>query len=116
MNKAFRILIVLIAIGIAVWGFSSTYVWYFRYSREDRALTNLTSEELVEYPEEKRLQIKEMKALRGRIINLGLDLQGGIYMVLEPDYVELQERAGRELTPEEVKDNAACHGDTEKQD
>jgi preprotein translocase subunit SecD len=104
MNKAFRILIVLIAIGIAVWGFSSTYVWYFRYSREDRALTNLTSEELVEYPEEKRLQIKEMKALRGRIINLGLDLQGGIYMVLEPDYVELQERAGRELTPEEVKD------------
>ncbi len=104
MNKAFRILIVLIAVGIAVWGFSSTYIWYFRYTREDRALTNLTAEELVEYPEEKRLQIKEMKALRGRIINLGLDLQGGIYMVLEPDYVELEERAGRELAPEEVKD------------
>ena len=64
MNKAFRITIVLIAIGIAVWGFSSTYTWYFRYSKEDRALTNLTAEGLVEYPEEKRLQIKEMKTLR----------------------------------------------------
>jgi preprotein translocase subunit SecD len=104
MNKAFRILIVLIAIGIAVWGFSSTYTWYFRYSKEDRALTNLTAEVLVEYPEEKRLQIKEMKTLRGRIINLGLDLQGGIYMVLEPDYEELQRRAGRELTSDEIRD------------
>ena len=104
MNKAFRILIVLIAIGIAVWGFSSTYIWYFRYSKEDRALTNLTAEKLAQYPEEKRLQIKEMKTLRGRIINLGLDLQGGIYMVLEPDYEELQRRAGRELTPDEIRD------------
>ncbi len=104
MNKAFRILIVFIAIGIAVWGFSSTYIWYFRYSREDRALTNLTAEELAQYPEEKRLQIKEMKTLRGRIINLGLDLQGGIYMVLEPDYEELQRRAGRELTSDEIRD------------
>jgi preprotein translocase subunit SecD len=104
MNKAFRILIVLVAIGIAVWGFSSTYIWYFRYSKEDRDLTNLTAEKLAQYPEEKRLQIKEMKTLRGRIINLGLDLQGGIYMVLEPDYKELQRRAGRELTSDEIRD------------
>jgi preprotein translocase subunit SecD len=87
-----------------VWGFSSTYIWYFRYSKEDRALTNLTAEELVKYSGDKRLQIKEMKALRGRIINLGLDLQGGIYMVLEPDYEELRKRAGGELTSEEMND------------
>ena len=104
MNKAFRILIVLVAIGVAVWGFSSTYTWYFRFSKEDRALTNLTAEELVQFNEEKRLQIKEMKTLRGRIINLGLDLQGGIYMVLEPDYEELERRAGGELTSEEMAD------------
>ena len=42
MNKVFRVVIVLIAIGIALWGFSSTYIWYFRYSKEDRELTNLT--------------------------------------------------------------------------
>ena len=104
MNKVFRILIVLIAIGIAAWGFSSTYIWYFRYSREDRALTNLTAVDLVQYSEDKRLQIKEMKTLRGRIINLGLDLQGGIYMVLEPDYDELRKRAGGELTADELGD------------
>ena len=86
MNKAFRILLVLLAIGIAVWGFSYTYKWYFVYSEEDRALANLTAEELVNYSDERRIEIKEMKKLRSRIINLGLDLQGGINMVLEPDY------------------------------
>jgi preprotein translocase subunit SecD len=105
MNKLFRILIVLIVIGVAVWGFSSTYIWYFRYSREDRDLTNLTAEELTYLPEEKRLEIKEKKKLRSRIINLGLDLQGGIYMVLEPDYEEMKRRrGGEELTQTEVKD------------
>jgi preprotein translocase subunit SecD len=104
MNKAFRLLIILIAIGIATWGFSYTYIWYFKYTKEDRALTNLTAEQLVKYPEEKRLQIKNMKKLRSRIINLGLDLQGGIYMVLEPDYQELEKRQGSALTPDEMKD------------
>jgi preprotein translocase subunit SecD len=104
MNKAFRILIVLITIGVAGWGFSSTYLWYFRYSKEDRELTNLTAEELMQYSEETRLRIRDMKSLRTRIINLGLDLQGGIYMVLEPDYEELEKRAGGKLTPDEIKD------------
>jgi preprotein translocase subunit SecD len=104
MNKAFRILIVLIAIGVAGWGFSSTFLWYFKYSKEDRDLTNLTAEQLVQYPEDTRVRIKQMKSLRTRIINLGLDLQGGLYMVLEPDYEELERRAGGKLSPEEVKD------------
>jgi len=104
MNKAFRILIVLITIGIAGWGFSSTFIWNFRYTKDDRALTNLTAEQLINYPEEKRLKIKEMKKLRSRIINLGLDLRGGIYMVLEPDYEELEKRHGGKLTTDEMKD------------
>jgi preprotein translocase subunit SecD len=105
MNKAFRIFIVLVAVGIAVWGFSYTYKWYFVYSEEDRELANLTSLELADYPEEKRLQIKEMKQLRSRIINLGLDLKGGLYMVLEPDYEELKKRSGgEELTQAELSD------------
>jgi preprotein translocase subunit SecD len=104
MNKAFRILIVLIAIGIAVWGFSYTYIWYFRYGREERALSNLTAEELMRYPEDKRTEIREMKSLRTRIISLGLDLQGGIYLVLEPDYEELERRLERELTQVEIRD------------
>jgi preprotein translocase subunit SecD len=105
MSKTFRIFIVLIAIGIAVWGFYPTYRWYFRFSNEDRELANLPAEELANYPEDKRLAIREMKKLRSRIINLGLDLQGGIYMVLEPDYQELQKRAGgTPLTQTEIRD------------
>jgi preprotein translocase subunit SecD len=105
MNKLLRIFIILIAIGVAVWGFSNTYIWYFSLSKEDRELTNLTAEELTYLPEEKRLDIKEKKKLRSRIINLGLDLQGGIYMVLEPDYEELKERrGGEELSQADVRD------------
>lgn len=105
MNKIFRILITLIAIGVAAWGFSYTYTWYFRFSKEDRDLTNLTAEQLMSLPEQRRLDIREKKKLRSRIINLGLDLQGGIYMVLEPDYEELKRRrGGEELSQEDVRD------------
>jgi len=104
MNKTFRILIVLVVIGIAVWGFYPTFNWYFQYSEEDRELANLTAEELLNYPEDRRLAIKDMKKLRTRIINLGLDLQGGMYMVLEPDYQELERRTGATLTQEELRD------------
>jgi len=105
MNRFFRLFIVLVVVGIATWGFSYTYIWYFRYSKEDRELANLTASQLAKLPDAKRQQIKEMKKLRSRIINLGLDLQGGLYMVLEPDYQELKKRrGGEELTPDEVKD------------
>ncbi|MFW6139052.1 MAG: preprotein translocase subunit SecD, partial [Spirochaetota bacterium] len=105
MNKAFRVLVVLIAIGIAGWGLSYTFRWYFGYSKEERQLTNLTAEQLAEYPDQKRLKIQEMQELRSRIINLGLDLQGGLYMVLQPDYEELKKRRGGEnLSQSEIKD------------
>jgi preprotein translocase subunit SecD len=105
MSKALRIFVVLIAVAFGVWGFSYTYKWYFRFSEDDRALASLTAEELADYPTEKRLEIKAMKQLRSRIINLGLDLQGGMYLVLEPDYEELRKRSGSvELSQDDVKD------------
>jgi preprotein translocase subunit SecD len=105
MSKALRIFVVLLAVAFGVWGFSYTYRWYFRFSEDDRALASLTAEELAGYPTEKRLEIKAMKQLKTRIINLGLDLQGGMYLVLEPDYEELRKRSGSvELSQEDVKD------------
>jgi preprotein translocase subunit SecD len=105
MSKALRIFVVLLAVAFGVWGFSYTYKWYFRFSEDDRALASLTAEELADYPTEKRLEIKAMKQLRSRIINLGLDLQGGMYLVLEPDYEELRKRSGSvELSQDDVKD------------
>jgi len=105
MSKLFRIIIILALIAFATWGLSYTYLWYFKYSDKDRELANLTAEQLVSYPEDLREKIKEMKALRSRIINLGLDLQGGIYMVLEPDLEKLKEKMGSaELSQEDIKD------------
>ena len=104
MNKLFRTFLVLIVIAIAAWGFSYSYTWYFRYTKDDRARTNLTAAQLVSLPEKLRKKIRNMKKLRSRIINLGLDLQGGLYMVLQPDYAELKKRrGGEELSQADVK-------------
>lgn len=105
MSKLFRIIIILALLAFAAWGLSYTYMWYFKYTDKDRELANLTSEQLVSYPEDVREKIKKMKALRSRIINLGLDLQGGIYMVLQPDLEKLKERMGSaQLSQEDIKD------------
>ncbi len=104
MSKLFRVFIVLIVVAIAAWGFSYTYIWYFKYPKKDRELTNLPASQLANLPEKERVKIKEMKKLRSRIINLGLDLQGGLYMVLQPDYEEMKKKLGKEPTQEDIKD------------
>jgi len=106
MSKLLRISIVLVVIGVAVWGFSYTYKWYFVVPDKERELTRLTADELKDYPPATRLKLKELKNLRSRIINLGLDLQGGIYMVIEPDYEEIKKRHPEEkITAEDIKDS-----------
>ncbi len=61
------------------------------FRSEDEALRNIQ-----EYYREKILELKDQK---NKIINLGLDLSGGINVVLEADEASLAERLGR--TPEE---------------
>lgn len=74
-----RILIVLMAIGLAGWQFSYTI-----------RLGRLTPEQKLRMTEE------EMKQLNRKALHLGLDLQGGMHLVLEVDKSK--------LTPDEAKD------------
>jgi preprotein translocase subunit SecD len=49
-----------------------------------------------------RAEVQELKDMRSRIINLGLDLSGGVNVILEADEQSLQERLGEEPTNAEV--------------
>jgi preprotein translocase subunit SecD len=49
-------------------------------------------------------RVMNLKNLRSRIITLGLDLSGGMSVVLEADRDSLAERLGREPTGEELED------------
>lgn len=51
-----------------------------------------------------REDILELKAMKRRIIQLGLDLSGGMRVILEPDVESLAERIGEEPTAEQVSD------------
>ena len=49
-----------------------------------------------------RAQFEEAKTIRSRIILLGLDLSGGIQVVLEPDITSLEERLGSAPTEAQI--------------
>ncbi len=51
-----------------------------------------------------RQEILSIKELRDRTLQLGLDLKGGMYVVIEADIDALQKREGKTLTPEERED------------
>ncbi|PIE03956.1 MAG: hypothetical protein CSA76_06790 [Spirochaetales bacterium] len=48
-----------------------------------------------------RQQVLDLKDMRGRILSLGLDLSGGLSVVLEPDFTDLEKKSSRVLSAED---------------
>ncbi len=113
MNKGARFALLLILIGIAGWWLYPTYKWYVRLTPQERELIN-TSEDALDLKsgEEKRL-ITDLKKVRKRALSLGLDLQGGVYIVAQVDAADLtnqlmdqneyDEKKVRQIYPDEYK-------------
>ena len=51
-----------------------------------------------------REEVRKLKELRDRTLQLGLDLKGGMYVVIEADIKELEKEQGKPMTPEEKED------------
>lgn len=79
-----KIILILASILIALYLLYPTYTDY-NYSKE---LKNLTGEDSLKYLEDNELAIREAK---GKRIKLGLDLQGGMRVVLEVNVLKLIE-------------------------
>ncbi|MCD6120497.1 MAG: protein translocase subunit SecD [Spirochaetales bacterium] len=51
-----------------------------------------------------RDEVRRLKELRDRTLQLGLDLKGGMYVVIEADIAELEKEQGKPMTPDEKED------------
>ena len=74
-----------------------TVVDVFRAFRDREELFEVLESQFAE-------DIFALKDLKGRIITLGLDLSGGMSVVVEADEASLAERIGREPTSDELED------------
>ncbi len=92
MGNRSRIIITIIIVAFSFWFMWPTFVWYTQVDEADKALLQLSSEQLEAefeakgYTEDKLEEIKKLRELKQDIINPGLDLQGGILIQLKADF------------------------------
>lgn len=102
MSNRTRFWITLFLIAFSVYLLYPTYLWYFEVSSEDKYLLTLTPDVWADMKlsDEKIKSLQDLKKLRRKIINLGLDLKGGVYIVLKANF----EKMGSNLTQEDKED------------
>ncbi|MGC8766752.1 MAG: protein translocase subunit SecD [Brevinematia bacterium] len=84
----FFIIIIVILIGVLI--LKPTYEWYFVVPETDKNLLSLSVEDISRLSPELKKKYNEIKKLRNStVINIGLDLRGGIYITLEPDPTDM---------------------------
>lgn len=76
-GNLWKIIVILIAVVGALWALVPTYEY-----------NQLTEEDFIEWRKDPE-KIKQLKELEGNTIKLGLDLQGGVHLVLETDVIVL---------------------------
>lgn len=85
-----RFLIILTVLGLGLLILKPTYEWYFLVPESDKSLLSLPAEEVGKLSPELKKKYNEIKKLRNStVLNIGLDLKGGIYITLEPDPVDM---------------------------
>ncbi|MGL4394767.1 MAG: protein translocase subunit SecD [Brevinema sp.] len=92
MNKLSRYIMLCTLVGLALWGLYPTYQWHKVISAEDRALINMTVDELAVADIETREYVQNLKKIKSKTLSLGLDLQGGVYVATVPDEDDLREQ------------------------
>ncbi len=109
MTHNLRLAFIIIGLLIMGWFISPTVRWYFLTSQEQKDETNLSLDEMIAkgYTAEDVDKINKLKRLRSESVNLGLDLQGGVRIVLQADFAGYAQKLGVsefQLTEEEKTD------------
>lgn len=109
MSHNLRLAFIIIGLAIMGWFIMPTVRWYFFTSEEMKEESNLSLDEMINkgYTKEQIAKVQSYKRLRTESVNLGLDLQGGIRIVLQADFEEYANRIDRNinsLTDEEKND------------
>ncbi|MBI4977926.1 MAG: protein translocase subunit SecD [Spirochaetes bacterium] len=112
MSKNVKLVIVLLLFGITLWFLWPTLQWYSFTPKAEKEKTEYSIDTMISkgYTSEQVTQVLKLKRLRSQAVNLGLDLQGGMRVVLEADfddYAKRLEKSVKEITPEEKSDGMA---------
>lgn len=84
----FFVIVFVLALGVLI--IKPTYEWYFVVPDKDKELLSLPAEEVSKLSPELKKKYNEVKKLRNStVLNIGLDLRGGVYITLEPDPVDM---------------------------
>ena len=108
MSKLFRFFIVATLLAFAYWSAHPSIVYYFFTDQDAIDKIELTEKELNELPEEDKKAIQKAQMHQNQALNFGLDLRGGIKLVIEVDYhklAEITERDFEDITLEEKEDH-----------
>jgi preprotein translocase subunit SecD len=91
MGNKTRLFITIFMIIFSVYLLIPTYKWYFVIPEKDKILLTLSPQELATsgLNDQDLKRIEDLRKLSKQIINLGLDLKGGIYIVLKADFSKL---------------------------
>ncbi len=113
MSKLARFILLIILLAIAGWWLYPTYKWYVVLTPAERSLISTTEEALDKMSVAEKKIVIDLKKVRKRALSLGLDLQGGVYIVAQVDAADLtnqlmqqndlDEKKVRSIFPEEYK-------------
>ena len=108
MSKSFRFFVILCVVSIVVYCIYPSVIYYFGTSSELQKLSEHTPAKQAEMKldEITLKKLSGLQKLKERIIKLGLDIKGGIYIVMSIDFKEVADQAEKsveELSFEEKK-------------
>lgn len=97
MSHNLRLAFIIIGLAVMGWFIMPTVRWYFFTSEEKKEESNLSLDEMISrgYTKEQIDEVQSYKRLRSESVNLGLDLQGGIRIVLQANFDDYAGRIGR---------------------
>lgn len=97
MSHNLRLAFIIIGLAIMGWFISPTIRWYFFTSSEIKEESNLSLDEMIAqgFSKERIDELNSYKRLRSEAVNLGLDLQGGIRIVLQANFEDYAVKAGK---------------------
>lgn len=110
MKFKLRAMVIIVTMLLCWWGLKDTIDWYFVMPEAEKDLIGLSVDEVDRLPKDQKAHVVATKEKRRKVLNLGLDLQGGLYLVLglNEDLFDrfLVEKYTTELKNTKLKDKA----------
>jgi hypothetical protein len=90
MNKGGRFILLLIILSLSDAALYRTFQWYYMIPKEELDLLKLSEDELDVMPADIKVRVQELKNIRKRALALGLDLQGGVSIIIQVNEDDLR--------------------------